>query len=78
MAFKKELLNDIMPFPEGIPMHDWWIGLVALKKGYNVKMLNLPLIKWRRHGDNVTGSKTKSTDKIKWRISIIKSLLNIK
>ena len=78
MAFKKELLNDIMPFPEGIPMHDWWIGLVALKKSYNVKMLNLPLIKWRRHGDNVTGSKTKSTDKIKWRISIIKSLLNIK
>lgn len=77
MAFKKELLKDILPFPENIPMHDQWIGLVALKKGYKVSMINEPLILWRRHGGNVTGSKTTLLQKIKWRISIIKPIIKV-
>ncbi len=77
MAFKKELLKDILPFPEGIPMHDQWIGLAALKKGYKVSMINEPLILWRRHGENVTGGKTSFLQKIKWRISIIKPIIKV-
>ena len=29
MAFKKTLLVKAIPFPKRVPMHDWWIGLVA-------------------------------------------------
>lgn len=73
MAFKSQLKGDIIPFPKELPMHDQWIGLVAEKK-YKVKFLNKPLILYRIHGDNVTGGKTKITDKIKWRINICKNL----
>ncbi|NCD03262.1 MAG: glycosyltransferase family 2 protein [Clostridia bacterium] len=74
MAFKSEIKASILPFPNGLPMHDQWIGLIAEKK-YKVKLLNKPLILYRVHGENVTGGKTKLTNKIKWRINICKNLL---
>ena len=74
MAFKKELKNHILPFPEKIPMHDQWIGLTALKKG-NVKFLNKQLILYRRHSETFTGKKTSFSEKIKWRYQIIKSFI---
>lgn len=77
MAFRKELLPLVLPFPDDTPMHDWWIGLVALKKGYKVTMINEPLIFWRRHDSNVTGRKTSTVQKIKWRFAIIKSILRV-
>ncbi len=78
MAFRKEVMQSTLPFPEGLAMHDWWIALVALKKNYKVTLLDKPLILWRRHGDNVTGGKTSLIQKIKWRASIILSLARIK
>ncbi len=78
MAFRKEVMQSTLPFPEGLAMHDWWIALVALKKGYKVALLDKPLILWRRHGDNVTGGKTSLIQKIKWRANIILSLARIK
>lgn len=29
MAFKKEVLDIVLPFPKRIAMHDIWIGLCA-------------------------------------------------
>src|SRR5260221_162307 len=29
MAFHRKVLNKVLPFPYGIPMHDQWIGLIA-------------------------------------------------
>lgn len=78
MAFKKEVMLDTLPFPEGLPMHDWWIALAAIKKGYNAVLLQKPLILWRRHGGNVTGGKTGAMQKIKWRARMILSLARIK
>ena len=51
MAFRREVLNKALPFPKGIPMYDWWIGLVA-KKYFQVEILPLPLVYYRRHGGN--------------------------
>ena len=51
MAIKRELLNDVFPFPEGIEMHDWWIGLNAEKNKSSV-FIEDKLIKYRRHGNN--------------------------
>lgn len=78
MAFTRELMTETLPFPEGLPMHDWWIALVALKKKRKTVLLSKPLILWRRHGDNVTGGKTSFMQKITWRLKMISSLARIK
>ncbi len=77
MAFTRDLLDMTMPFPEGIAMHDWWIALIALKKNQKTVLLKKPLILWRRHGDNVTGGKTGTAQKIKWRVNMLLSLARI-
>lgn len=78
MAFTKELMLETLPFPKELPMHDWWIALVALKKKHKIVLLREPLILWRRHGGNVTGGKTSFAQKIAWRLKIILSLARIK
>ncbi len=78
MAFTRELMLETLPFPEKLPMHDWWIALVALKKKRKTVMLSKPLILWRRHGSNVTGGKTSFAQKITWRLKMISSLARIK
>ena len=53
MAFRKQLLNISLPFPDKIEMHDWWLGLIAEQNG-EVSLITDKLIKYRRHGDNVS------------------------
>lgn len=73
MAFTRELCGKIMPFPENIPMHDQWIGMIAEKTG-KVSHIEKPLILYRRHGGNVTGGKTSLKQKCMWRISMAKEI----
>ncbi len=73
MAFKTELKEKILPFPESLPMHDQWIGLLAEKTG-KVSLVEKPLILYRRHGENMTGGKTSLKQKIMWRISIAQEI----
>lgn len=75
MSFRSELKKYIIPFPEKLPMHDQWIGLMAEKHG-KVKMLNETLILYRRHENTVTGKKTSLKEKIKWRYEIIRALIS--
>lgn len=53
MAVSKDLLPYILPMPDGIPMHDQWIGLQAERHG-KVALLHEPLIAYRRHGGNAS------------------------
>ena len=78
MALKRDFLLNVLPFPEKIPMHDQWIGLMAEKKG-SAAFLNTPLIKYRRHSNNAS-SFTRSTlsDMIKFRCNLIAALLKYK
>ena len=74
MAFKKELIEDIIPIPSNIPMHDQWRGLVALLNG-NVRFINEKLILYRRHDSNVSNfKKNKLSKMIMNRINIILNL----
>lgn len=75
MAFKKELLEAALPFPEKLPMHDWWLALIAMKHGLRVTLLPEPLIYWRRHGENVTGGKNSFSRQLMWRVRISAFLL---
>ena len=73
----KELAAKALPFPKDIPMHDQWLGLLAEKYG-RVEFINEPLICHRIHGDNVTGGKTSTKNKIIWRINLLKALLLVR
>jgi glycosyltransferase involved in cell wall biosynthesis len=74
MAFKKELLDYAMPFPKSIPMHDIWLGLLAEYYG-KVKYIDIPLLYYRKHTNNLseTGLKSskKITEKLKTRYNLI-------
>ena len=56
MAFRRELLDAALPFPEGIPMHDQWLGMLAMKRG-KVVFLREPLLDYRRHGGNASADR---------------------
>ena len=53
MAFRKDLLDKILPIPKHINMHDQWIGLISDKFGKTV-FLNEILFSYRRHSSNVS------------------------
>ena len=53
MAFRKELCKEVLPFPEGIEMHDWWIALNA-ECGGRTMLIPDKLIQYRRHTGNVS------------------------
>lgn len=57
MSFTRKHLELCLPFPTSLPMHDWWIGLLAHKQN-TVKFIDTPLIAYRRHGNNVTTGKS--------------------
>ena len=76
MAFTREVMLESLPFPEGIPMHDWWIARDN-SEAPKVALVGEPLILWRRHGDNVTGSSTTAKQKLLWRLRIISALLKV-
>lgn len=53
MAFNRFVLNKSLPFPKTIPMHDWWIGMVAEAFGKPF-FCGKPLVKYRRHDKNAS------------------------
>ena len=53
MAFRKEILDYILPIPDNIHMHDQWIGIISEVVGKSV-FIPEKLIYYRRHGENVS------------------------
>jgi len=53
MAFKKNTLEKILPFPKNIPMHDMWIGMIC-EIHYKPIFIQDKLMVYRRHGGNAT------------------------
>lgn len=59
LAFRKELLKVILPFPNCLVLHDQWIGCLAELTG-NVIFHNESLIKYRQHNSNTSDVKNNS------------------
>lgn len=59
MAFKKEVLDIVLPFPKRIAMHDIWIGLCA-EAFYRSVFVDDVLLLYRRHGKNASSTSEKS------------------
>ena len=55
MAFNKKILTKALPFPQNSKMcaYDYWLAIIA-EYYYSVALINLPLIKYRRHGKNAS------------------------
>ncbi len=52
MAFRRELLEVILPIPEQIEMHDQWIGVLGDYYAGKSCFLPKPLLLYRRHEKN--------------------------
>lgn len=78
MAFRRELCDLILPIPEDMYMHDYWIG-TAGELSAGTGLLKECLIDYRRHGDNVTEMTHGSMMfMIKKRLNILKCLRLLK
>ena len=74
MAFRRELLDVALPFPENIPMHDQWLGLMAEKHG-SVRLLRTPLLLYRRHAGNATEDHHAGmAQMLKWRTALVREM----
>ena len=71
MAFKRNVLDWALPFPNDLLLHDYWIGIMAELCG-NVSFIPEPLIKYRLHDNNVSSVSPNSLiEKIGYRLYII-------
>lgn len=70
MAFRKELLTRIIPFPQSVPWHDWYIGLVAELTG-TVLRIDSETILYRRHGGNASPTGEGSENTI-WKMFVLR------
>lgn len=76
MAFNRELLKYVLPIPESIVSHDYWIGIMADKHGKSI-LVKDKLIKYRRHSGNTSPWKNhmKFTKMLEKRINIFINVL---
>lgn len=79
MAFRRELLSKILPFPSLIPQHDMWIGLINGVYG-KAHFISQPLIDYRRHDTNASlasyNKRGHPLNMIKWRLILFMSLIH--
>lgn len=79
MAFRREILNRALPFPQYGVGHDLWLGLIGLRF-YKFQFIQQPLICYRRHEQTVTdGGKTNATSlwfKISYRLYVLKAVIS--
>jgi glycosyltransferase involved in cell wall biosynthesis len=74
MAFRRSMLDKILPFPADIPMHDMWIGCINAIYG-KICFLDMPLMAYRRHRHNASPSERQGLGQILvWRWQLAKNL----
>jgi glycosyltransferase involved in cell wall biosynthesis len=78
MAFNRTILDASLPFPDDIPMHDWWIGLIGEIAG-KIVFLDNKLILLRRHNANASITGQISTFSLAkkgiWRFILVKNII---
>lgn len=68
MAFRKDVLSLVLPFPKHILWHDMWIGLVVSKRGRTL-FIDDPLLYYRRHGANASQTGERSSFSLKKKVT---------
>lgn len=67
MAFTREVRDRALPFPDDLPIHDFWIGLIG-EMYFKVLFLPDVLVLHRRHAANATTSGKTSRQPIKQKL----------
>lgn len=77
MAFRSDLIPAIMPFPTGVDvLHDVWIGLRNRLSGGKTIFIDEPLVRYRRHRENVTGNRPLTRwRQLRVRLDLLRALL---
>ncbi|MCE2982573.1 MAG: glycosyltransferase family 2 protein [Parachlamydia sp.] len=63
MMLNRPLADLANPIPLEVPMHDWWVALVAACFG-QIGVVERPTLSYRQHGRNDTGAKKYALKKI--------------
>ncbi len=69
LAFTRPLLDLALPFPPGIPMHDSWLGILALLRG-KVEFVAEKTMEYRRHSTNLSYRRRNPLLQIRWRLCL--------
>lgn len=73
MAFRKGVLDYVLPFPKHLLLHDYWIGIMAESLG-RFYFEETPLLKYRIHQQNTSKTHNTLGFKISYRM---KSFFNV-
>ena len=76
MAFRRELLEQVLPIPKSVIVHDGWIGCMAHLMG-GCEMIETPLVYYRVHNTNVSIGRSKNSRyfQLKYRFAIFVELI---
>lgn len=78
MGFRREVLKKALPFPAGLAMHDYWIGLIA-ELHFRTLFLPEALVWHRNHAANHSTTGRRSVQpyskRISQRIHLLKNLV---
>jgi len=71
MAFNRNVLDYALPFPseQKYAAHDYWISLIS-EMSFKVKIINEPLILYRRHDSNASNGGTKSKNSLSHKLRV--------
>jgi glycosyltransferase involved in cell wall biosynthesis len=56
VLLNRPLIQLVLPFRDGIIMHDWWVALIAASEGV-ICAIKAPTVRYRQHDSNDTGAK---------------------
>ena len=74
MAVRRDVLGLALPIPARAPMHDMWLGVVGGVLG-SVAYVDAALIRYRRHGGNVSPARSPSRIRaLRWRLDLVVAL----
>ncbi len=68
MAFKRKMLDIILPFPSKLILHDSWIGILISYFGKRIVLENNFLVKYRRHQNNISFFNEKSNNSLLFKL----------
>lgn len=69
MAFTRPLLQLALPLPRRVPMHDWWVALLA-ELFAEIEFVPVKTIRYRRHGGNASYTSSDRLLKVRRRLLI--------
>jgi glycosyltransferase involved in cell wall biosynthesis len=75
MALRRSVLQNALPIPSRVPMHDMWLGMIGRIKG-DVIYLSTPYLRYRRHTANASPSTRQSWPQmLRWRFALLTALV---